>query len=92
MLLVYSEAYSEPSQKYKMELFAKINKGYKLLTIFAKSAILDVWLGSKWTSVIAEQDVKDFIKPFEAPQRSVKIKFNLTFSLRPGSGQEGLQI
>ena len=29
-------------------------------------------------------------KPFEAPQRSVKIKFDLIFSLRPGLGREGL--
>ena len=33
---------------------------------------------------------KAFIKPLEAPQRSVKIKFNLIFSLRPGLGREGL--
>ena len=33
---------------------------------------------------------KAFIKPFETPQRSVKIKFNLIFSLCPGLGREGL--
>ena len=33
---------------------------------------------------------KAFIKPFEAPQRSVKKKFTLIFSLRPGLGQEQL--
>ena len=33
---------------------------------------------------------KAFIKPFEVPQRSVKIKFNLIFSLLPGLGWEGL--
>ena len=34
---------------------------------------------------------KAFIKSFETPQRSVKIKiFNLIFSLRPGLGREGL--
>ena len=31
---------------------------------------------------------KAFIKPFEAPQKSVKIKFKLIFSFRPGSGIE----
>ena len=34
---------------------------------------------------------KAFIKPFEAPQRSVKIKLNLIFSLRLGLGGEGLR-
>ena len=34
---------------------------------------------------------KAFIKPFEAPQRSVKIKFKLIFSLCPGSEREGLR-
>ena len=30
------------------------------------------------------------LKPFEAPQKSVKIKIKLIFSLRPGSRPEGL--
>ena len=34
---------------------------------------------------------KVFIKPFEATQRSMKIKNNLIFSLRPGLGWEGLK-
>ena len=34
-------------------------------------------------------DLKAF-KPFEAPQRSVKIKFKLIFYSCPGSGREGL--
>ena len=34
---------------------------------------------------------KAFIKPFEATQRSMKIKINLIFSLRPGLGWEGLK-
>ena len=33
-----------------------------------------------------------FIKPFEAPQRSWKIKFKLFFSLRPGPGPQGFKI
>ena len=32
------------------------------------------------------------MKAFKAPQRSVKIKFNLIFSLPPGLGLEGLRI
>ena len=36
---------------------------------------------------------KAFIKPFEAPQRSVKIKILWNFfSLRPGLGREGLNV
>ena len=33
---------------------------------------------------------KAFIKPLEAPQRSVKKKVNLIFSLCPGLGRKGL--
>ena len=29
-------------------VFAKIANGYKPLTIFAKTSIVDVWLGSKY--------------------------------------------
>ena len=35
------ESYSEPSQIYTTELFAKITYGFQLLTIFGKSSILD---------------------------------------------------
>ena len=41
-------AYSEPSQTSKMELFSKIVNGGKLLAIFPKSSILDVWQGSEY--------------------------------------------
>ena len=34
--------------------------------------------------------LKAFIKPFEAPQRSVKPKISHVFPLRPGLGWEGL--
>ena len=39
-----AEVYSEPSNTstIKMELFAKIVKGFQLLTIFIKSCILDI--------------------------------------------------
>ena len=33
---------------------------------------------------------KALIKPYEAPQGSVNIKFNFIFSLRPGLEREGL--
>ena len=45
-----SEAYSEPSQKSKIKLSAKIVIGFQLLTIFAKSLISDVLPGSEYTS------------------------------------------
>ena len=35
---------------------------------------------------------KAFIKPFEVSQRSMKIKFNLIFSLRAGLVWEGLML
>ena len=41
------EAYLEPTQLSKMGVFfAKIVKGVQSITIFAKSSILTVWLGS----------------------------------------------
>ena len=42
-------AYAEQSQASKMELLPKIVIGWKPLTIFAKSSVLDVWLGSECT-------------------------------------------
>ena len=47
MLHHLSEAYSEHSQTFKMERFVKKVSNWKLLTIFRKSYILDVWLGSE---------------------------------------------
>ena len=41
------EAYSESCQTRKMELFAKLVNGWKLLTIFAKSSNLGVWQDSE---------------------------------------------
>ena len=38
----YSEVYSEPSLTTKIERFVKIIRGFKPLTIFAKSSILGV--------------------------------------------------
>ena len=51
LLLSGIGAYSKPSQKSRMEFFAKIVNRWKLLTIFAKrSSNLDVWLGSEYAS------------------------------------------
>ena len=44
-----SEAYLESSRKFS--IFAKIINGYEPLTIFQKSSIVDVRLGSKYASV-----------------------------------------
>ena len=43
-----TDAYSEPCQSSKMELFAKIVNGLTV-NYFAKSSILDVWQGSENT-------------------------------------------
>ena len=37
-----------------MEIFVKIVNGVKLLAIFAKGSILDVWIGSKSVSVMGK--------------------------------------
>ena len=44
------DAYSEPRQKSKMELFQKIVHGFKRLTISVKRSILDIRLGSEYSS------------------------------------------
>ena len=44
--------YSNPCQTSKMERFAKLVNGWKQLTIFAKSFILDVEQGSECASAI----------------------------------------
>lgn len=40
--LQVSEVYSESVQTYKMELFAEMINSFQLLTVFAKSSLLDV--------------------------------------------------
>ena len=44
------DGYSELRKKSKMELFAKTVRGYRGLTIFVKSSILDVRLGYEYAS------------------------------------------
>ena len=46
-----TEAYSEPTQISKTELFVKIFNGLKPWSIFTKSSILDISVGSECTSV-----------------------------------------
>ena len=51
-----TEAYSKPSQTFKMKVSTKIVEGLKQLNISAKSSIFDVWLGSE--SVCVKVDVE----------------------------------
>ena len=43
-----TEPYLQPSQTYKMELFAKIVNGFQPLIVFTKRSSLDVWLRSEY--------------------------------------------
>ena len=45
-----SEAYSELNRESKMDVFAKPANGWKPLTTFTKSSILDVRLDSEYAS------------------------------------------
>ena len=54
-----SEAYAEPCQTFKMEIFANIVNGFLFLFIFAKSAILDVWQDSEFASEPGEDFISD---------------------------------
>ena len=49
---LYSKEYSEPSQASEMKLFEKMVNSLKSFTIFSKSSILCVWLGSAYASGI----------------------------------------
>ena len=51
-----AKAYSEPCQTSKMEFFAKLVKGFKPLTIFVKSSILDVWQSSEYAPLEGLQE------------------------------------
>ena len=44
-IIQIAEVYSEPRTTSTMELFAKLVKGFQLLTIFIKSSILHIRLG-----------------------------------------------
>ena len=47
--------HSESPQTSKMELSAKLVIVYKLLNIFGKSSILDVWQGSRiWENILTK--------------------------------------
>ena len=44
--------YSEPCQTPKIECFVQIVNSFQSLTIFAKSSILDIWLGSEYVAAL----------------------------------------
>ena len=64
IVVLISEAYSEPYQISKMEFFAKIFNGLKLLTVFAKISILDIWQGFEyffeWFNIIIGTFLKNW--------------------------------
>ena len=45
-----AEVYSEPCRTSKMELIAKIVKGFQLFTVIIKSSILDIRMCFEWAS------------------------------------------
>ena len=51
---IHSEAYLEPCQTSKMNLFGKIVDGFLPWSVFVKSSILDVWQGFEYTSIYSK--------------------------------------
>ena len=63
-----------------MELFVKAINGIRLLIIFTKSFILDVWMGSKYTSTFWKYwKVKDFIIYLNTQLQSHHLNLNVYF-------------
>ena len=83
----------EPCQISKTELFATIVNGWRLLTISAKSFILDFWRDSEYASWCPSEAIKNLIK-FECIQLNIKTlpqkKFKSFFFTRWDG--EGFQI
>ena len=46
-MYLFAEAYLEPRQTFRKQFFAKIVHDLKLLIVFAKDSISNVWQGSK---------------------------------------------
>ena len=75
-----SEAYLEPSEISKMDLFVKIVMSFQPVTIFAKSSILDVLLGSKYASVyidIRQNFGKNTFQSHNTPLWNLMSKINI---------------
>ena len=58
--LLNAEAYLEPYETSKMELYVKIFNAKKPSSIFVKNTIEDVWVGSKYVSVINAHFLSQF--------------------------------
>ena len=56
------QAYSERCQTSKMETYVKIVNGLKLLIVFAKKSILDVWQDSEYKPLYYKHRFNFFIK------------------------------
>ena len=94
--LNFTEAYSVPSPTSKIEHFHKIVKGWKPVSIVAKSPILDVWIGSDalfWfyePSLVVLHSPEFKLYPFQAwhpdncPPRKIASQLVLGFQSRFG--------
>ena len=49
-MFFYPEVYSEPYEKSKMKLFAKIGNDFESLFILGKRSIIDVWQVSEYAT------------------------------------------
>ena len=63
IMVTHSESHSEPSQTSRVELFTKIVNGSKSLIVFARSFILDDWLGSEYACFVRKIE-HSFLFPF----------------------------
>ena len=70
-----SEVYSEPCETSKMELFAKIVKGFHSLTILTKRSILDTWQSSECAFVIYRLKIYAFLS--WTTSSAQKVKFSI---------------
>lgn len=55
MEVVVAEAYLEPSQASKVEIFAKIGNGFQPLFIFTIRSILEAWHLNKVLVLVSEE-------------------------------------
>ena len=60
------EIYLEPSRASVMKLFCENSSWLQQLTIFAKSSIIDVLMGSKYASETVEKNLKIDLMLFES--------------------------
>ena len=69
-----AETYSEQCRTSKMKRFAEIVYTCKVLTIFAKRSILDVWHGSEYASGMSSR--KGFIFGTYTCESNSKVKMH----------------